>query len=101
LGREPFTCARDKLLVPCVGLVEGTQSHRDRGRLAAGRAPVRLERVAESAVGVAEGGHRVANRPSVSAQEEPLETTTVEDAGIAGEEPGGSVDVGSRHRRPS
>ena len=101
VGREPFTCARDKLLVPCVGFVEGTESHRDRGRLAAGRAPIRLERVAESAVGVAEGGHRVANRPSVSAQEEPLETTTVEDAGIAGEEPGGSVDVGSRHRRPS
>jgi hypothetical protein len=57
--------------------------------------------VAESAVGVAEGGHRVANRSGVSAQDEALEATTVEDAGVAGEEPGGSVDVGSRHRRPS
>jgi hypothetical protein len=62
VGREPVTCARDKLLVPCVGLVEGAKRHRDRGRLAGGRAPVRLERVTETAVGVAEGGDRVADR---------------------------------------
>jgi hypothetical protein len=101
VGREPFTCACDELLVPCVGLVEGAQSYCNRGRLAGRRAPVRLERVTESAVRVAEGGDRVANRSRVSAGEEPLEATTVKDAGVAGEEPGGSVDVGSRHRRAS
>src|SRR5205814_1189736 len=41
------------LLVPRVGLVESAQSHRDGGGLAGRRAPVRLERVPESAVGVA------------------------------------------------
>jgi hypothetical protein len=46
-----------------------------------------------------EGGDRVANRASVSAGEEPLEATTVEDACVAGEELGGSVEIGSRHRR--
>ncbi len=101
VGREPLTCARDKLLVPCVGLVERAQSHRDCGRLAGRRAPVRLERVTESAVGVAEGGDRVADRSSVSAGEEPLEATAVENPGVAGEKPSGGVDVGSRHRRAS
>jgi hypothetical protein len=86
---------------PMRRLVERAQSHRDRGRLAGRRAPVRLERVTESAVRVAKGGDRVANRSHVSAGEEPLEATTVEDAGVAGEELGGSVDVGSRHRRAS
>jgi hypothetical protein len=57
--------------------------------------------VTESAVGVAEGGDRVADGSSVSAREEPLEATTVEDPGFAGEKPGGGVDVGSRHRRAS
>jgi hypothetical protein len=52
--------------------------------------------VAESAVGVAEGGDRVANRSSVSAGEEPLEATTVQNAGVAREEPGGGLEVGSR-----
>jgi hypothetical protein len=56
--------------------------------------------VTESAVGVAEGGDRVADRSSVSVEEEPLEATTVEDAGVARDELGGAVDVGSRHRRP-
>jgi hypothetical protein len=101
VGHEPLACACDKLLVPCVGLVERAQSHRDCGRLAGRRAPVRLERLTKSAVGVAEGGDRVANRSSVSTREEPLEATTVEDPGVAGEKPGGSVDVGSRHRRAS
>jgi hypothetical protein len=54
--------------------------------------------VTETAVGVAEGGDRVADRSGVSAQEEALEATTVEHAGVGGEEPGGSVDVGTRHR---
>ena len=94
VGREPLAGACDKLLVPCVDLVERVQSHHDRGRLARRRAPVRLERVTESAVGVAEGSHRVADRPSVSAGEQPLEATAVEDPGVAGEKPGGGVDVG-------
>jgi hypothetical protein len=55
----------------------------------------------EAAVGVAEGGGRVADRSDVSAHEAPLEATTVEHAGVGGEESGGSVDVGSRYRRPS
>jgi hypothetical protein len=55
----------------------------------------------ESAVGVAEGGHRVADRSSVSVGEEPLEAATVENPSVAGEKLGGSVDVGSRHRRAS
>jgi hypothetical protein len=55
--------------------------------------------VAESAVGVAEGSDRVANRPSVSAGEEPVEAPTVEDASVGGEELSGSVEIGSRHRR--
>jgi hypothetical protein len=62
VGREPLTCACDKLLIPRVGLVERVQSHRDGRRLAGRHAPVRLERVTESAVGVAEGGDRVADR---------------------------------------
>ena len=99
VGREPLTRACDKLLVPRVGLVERAQSHRDCRRLAGRRAPVRLERVTESAVGVAEGGDRVADRASVSAGEEPLEATTVEDPGVAGEKPGGSVDVGLTRRQ--
>src|SRR6266511_4184254 len=57
--------ACDKLFVPCVGLVERAQSHRDCGRLAGRRAPVRLEPVTESAVGVAEGGDRVADTSGV------------------------------------
>jgi hypothetical protein len=57
--------------------------------------------VTESAVGVAECGDRVADRSSVSIGEEPLEATTVEDPGVAGEKPRGSVDVRSRHRRAS
>jgi hypothetical protein len=57
--------------------------------------------VTESAVGVAEGGDRVADRSSVSVGEEPLEATTVEDPGVGGEKPGGSVDVRSRHRSAS
>jgi hypothetical protein len=65
------------------------------------RAPVQLERVTDAAVGVAEGGDRVAHSSSLSAGEEPLEATTVEDPGVAGEKPGGGVDVGSRHRRRS
>ena len=52
----------------------------------------------ESPVGVAERGDRVADRPSVSAKEEPLEAPTVEDPGVAGEKPGGGVEVGGRHR---
>jgi hypothetical protein len=55
--------------------------------------------VTESTVGVAEGGDRVADGSSFSIGEEPLEATTVEDPGVAGEKPGGRVDVGSRHRR--
>jgi len=101
VGREPLTCACNKLLVPSVGLVERAQSHRDRGRLAGRRAPVRLERVTEPPVGVAEGGDRVADRSSVSTGEQPLEATTVEDPGVAGEKPGGAVDVRSGHRRAS
>ncbi len=93
VGCEPLTCACDKLLVPHVGLVERAQRHRDCGRLAVRPAPVRLERVTESAVGVAKGGDRVADRSSVSAGEEPLEATTVEDPGVPGEKPGGGVDV--------
>jgi hypothetical protein len=54
--------------------------------------------MAESAVGVAEGRDRVANRPSVSAGEEPLEATTVEDAGVARDELGGDIEVGSRRQ---
>jgi hypothetical protein len=57
--------------------------------------------VTESAVGVAEGGDRVADRSSVSIGEQPLEATTVENPGVAGEKPGGRVDVGSRHRQGS
>jgi hypothetical protein len=57
--------------------------------------------VTESAVGVAEGGDGVTNRSSVTPGEEPLETATVENPGVAGDEPGGGVDVGSRHRRAS
>jgi hypothetical protein len=98
VGREPLTCAHDELLVPRVGLVERAHGHRDCGRLAGRRAPVRLERMTESAVGVAEGGHRVADRSSISAEKESFEAATVEDAGVAGEKPGGGVDVGSRHR---
>jgi hypothetical protein len=56
--------------------------------------------VTESAVGVAEGGDRVADRSSVSAGKEPLEATTVEDPRVAGEESGGGGG-GSRHRRAS
>ena len=99
--REPLTCARDKLLIPCIGLVERAQSHRNCGRLAGRRAPVRLESVTESAVGVAERSDRVADRSSVSAGEEPLEATTVEDPAVTGKKAGGSVDVGGRHQRPS
>ena len=98
---EPPTCACDKLLVPCVGLVQRVQSHRDCGRLTGRHAPVRLERVTESAVGVAEGGDRVADKSSVPAEEEPLEATTVEHPAVASEKLGGSVDVRSRHRRAS
>jgi len=55
--------------------------------------------VTESAVGVAEGGDRVADRPTVSVGEQPLEATAVEDPGVAGEKPGGSVDVGLIRRQ--
>jgi hypothetical protein len=55
----------------------------------------------EAAVGVAECGDRVADWSSVSIREEPLEPTTVEDSGVAGEELGGRVDIGRRHRRES
>ena len=48
----------------------------------------------EPAVGVAEGSNCVTNRSSISAGEQPLEATTVENAGVAGEKPGGGVDVG-------
>jgi len=96
---EPLTCAGDKVLVPRVGLVERAQSQSDRRRLAGRRAPVRLERVTESAVGVAKGGDRVADGASVSAGEEPLEATAVEDPGVAGEKPSGSVDVGLIRRQ--
>src|SRR5438128_2063038 len=75
VGREPLAGACGKLLVPRVGLVERAKSYRDRGRLAGRRAPVRLERVTKSTVGVTEGGDRVADRPSVSAGEKPLEPT--------------------------
>jgi hypothetical protein len=57
--------------------------------------------VTETAVGVAEGGDRVADRSGSPPKEEPLEATTVEHAGVGGEELAGSVDIGSRHRRPS
>jgi hypothetical protein len=57
--------------------------------------------VTESAVGVPEGGDRIADRSSVSVGEEPVEAATVEDPGVAGEKPGSGVDVGSRHRRGS
>jgi hypothetical protein len=57
--------------------------------------------VTESAVGIAEGGDRVADRSSVTAGEEPLETAAVENPGVAGDELGSSVYVGSRHRRAS
>jgi len=57
--------------------------------------------VTESAVGVAKRRDRVADRSSVPAGEEPLEATTVEDPGVAGEKPGGAVDVWSPHRRAS
>jgi hypothetical protein len=57
--------------------------------------------VTESAVGVAEGGDGVADRPSVTSEEQPLETATVENPGVAGDKLGGGVDVGSRHRRAS
>jgi hypothetical protein len=50
--------------------------------------------VAESAVGVAEGSDRVADRSSVSAGEQPLEAASVEDAGVAGEKSSRGVDVG-------
>jgi len=55
--------------------------------------------VTETAVAVAEGGDRVADGSSVSIGEEPLEATAVEDSGVAGEKPGGRVEVGSRHRQ--
>jgi len=55
--------------------------------------------VTESAVGVAKGGDRVADGASVSAGEEPLEATAVEDPGVAGEKPSGSVDVGLIRRQ--
>jgi hypothetical protein len=57
--------------------------------------------VTESAVGVAKRRDRVADRSRVPAGEEPLEATTVEDPGVAGEKPGGALDVWSRHRRAS
>ena len=91
---EPPARARNQLLVPRVGLVEDLERHRDGGRLAARRPPVRLERVAEPAVGVAEGGDRVADRPGVAAGEEPLEAAAVEDAGVTGDELGRRVEVG-------
>jgi hypothetical protein len=71
--------------------VEDLERHRDRGRLAGRRSPVRLQRVAESAVGVAESGDRVPDRPRFTALKEPLEAAAVEDAGVAGDEPGGGV----------
>jgi hypothetical protein len=71
--------------------VQDLERHRDRRRLAGRRSPVRLERVAESAVGVAESGDRVADRPCVAALKESLEAAAVEDAGVAGDEPGGGV----------
>jgi predicted O-methyltransferase YrrM len=57
--------------------------------------------MAEPAVGVAEGCDRVADRSSVSTGEESLEAATLENAGVAGEEPRGGVDVGLRQRRRS
>jgi hypothetical protein len=57
--------------------------------------------VTEAAVGVPVGGDRIADGSSVSVGEEPLEATTVEDPAVAGEKPGGSVDVWPRHRPAS
>ena len=60
--REPVAGAPDQALVPGVRLVQDAQGHLRGGGLAAGRAAVRLERVAESAVAVAVGRHCVLHR---------------------------------------
>ena len=80
-------------LVPCVGLVEDPQRLLDRGGLAVGRAAVRLERLAEAAVGVAVGGDGGADGLGVAAEAEPLEAAQVEDAGAGREEMVGCVEI--------
>jgi len=75
--REPVAGALDQVLVPCVRLVQDAQRHLRGGGLAAGRAAVRLERVAEPAIVVAVGGHRVPHRCGRAVLEQPLEQAPV------------------------
>src|SRR5262249_35680472 len=83
---QPVARATDQVLVPRVGLVHDAQRHRRGGRLAARRAAVRFERVAEAAVGIAVGGHRVPHRRSRAVLEKPLEAAPVKHPGIGGDE---------------
>ena len=96
--REPVAGAPDQVLVPGVRLVQDAQGHLRGGGLAAGRPAVRLERVAEPAVVVAVGGHRVPYRRGRPVLEQPLEPAPVEHPGVGGDEGGGRVEVWSVHR---
>ena len=96
--REPVAGAPDQVLVPGVRLVQDAQRHLGGGRLAAGRAAVRLERVAEPAVVIAVGGHRVPHRRGRPVLEQPLEAAPVKHPGVGGDEGGGRVEVWSIHR---
>ena len=60
--REPVAGTPDQVLVPGVRLVQDAQGHLGGRGLVSRRAAIRLERVADPAVVVAVGGHRVPYR---------------------------------------
>src|SRR6185437_8814506 len=95
---EPVAGAPGQVLVPGVRLVEDLQGHRGGRGLAAWRPAVRLERVAEPAVLVAVGGHRVPHGAGRAVLEQPLEAPPVEHPGTSGHEGGGRGEIWSVHR---
>src|SRR5262249_29642737 len=83
--------------VPGVALVQDAQGERDGQRLAARAAGVRLQRVAEPAVGVAVGGDRVPDRARATAGEQPLEPAAADHPRARGQELRRGIDIWFRH----
>ena len=95
--REPVAGAEDQRLVPGVRLVHDAQCQLDCWGLAARRPAVRFQGVAEPAVLIAAGSHRVPYRPGGTVAEHPLEPAAVKHPGVRGDEGGRGFKVWSVH----
>jgi len=101
LGRgmrgQPVARRHGQRAVPGVGIVQHMQPELDGQWLAARAPPVRLQRLAEPAVGIAVGGHRRLDRFRPAAAENPLEPAPFQHPCVRSQELRGRIKVRHAH----